>query len=111
VQPYVTTYDGDRDLGALKVWALEQLPVNVANLRKPESLDKFLTADCVNPRHSKEGACVVFFSDQTETPAWLKVVAFSYKGKFAMAEARARNDALALRLDVVGLYKLNPVAP
>ena len=87
-------------MGALKVWALEQLPVHVVNLRKPESMDKFLAGDCLNPKLSKEGACVVYFSDQTETPAWLKVAAHTFKGKFAVAEARARNDALALRLDV-----------
>jgi hypothetical protein len=28
------------------------------------------------------------------------VVAFAHKGRIAMAEARARNDALAFRLDV-----------
>ena len=101
-----TMYEGDRDLGALKVWALEQLPVHVTNLRKPESLDKYLKAECVNPRQSKEGVCLVYFSDQTETPAWLKVAAHSFKGKIAVAEARARNDALALRLDVASYPSL-----
>lgn len=95
-----TPYEGDRDLGALKIWALEQLPIHVTNLRKPESLEKWLTGECKSARHSKEGACVVYFSDQTETPAWLKVLAHTFKGKFAVSEARARNDALALRLDV-----------
>ena len=95
-----TTYEGERELGALKQWAMDQLPVSVVNLRKPETLDKFLLEECVKPKHSKDGACVVYFSDQTETPAWLKVVSFMFKGRVAVAEARARNDALALRLDV-----------
>ena len=72
----------------------------MANLRKAESLDAFLAKDCTSAKLSSDGVCVVYFSDQTETPAWLKVVAHMNKGKVAVAEARARNEALALRLDV-----------
>ena len=89
------SYDGARELGAIASWALEQIPIRVTNLRKPESLDKFLAGGCGADR-----ACVMFFSDQTETPAWLKVAAYRFRDKLAFAEARARNDALASRLDV-----------
>ena len=87
------SYDGEHDLRALKTWTLEQLPVRVANVRKPEGLDAFLQNGC-----GSERACVVFFSDATETPAWLKVAANELRGRFEFAEVRARNEALALRL-------------
>jgi protein disulfide-isomerase-like protein len=32
-----TTYDGERDASSIRAWALDQLPVRVQNLRKPES--------------------------------------------------------------------------
>ena len=89
------SYDGARELAAIKSWALEQIPIRVANLRKPESLDKFLAGGCGADR-----ACVLFFSDQTDTPAWLRVAAYRFRDSLAFAEARARNDALASRLDV-----------
>ena len=95
-----TAYEGERDLASLKQWALEQLPASIANLRKPESLDKFLAGDCVNAKYAKDGACVILFSDQVETPAWLKVASYTAKGRVAFAEARARNEALALRFDL-----------
>jgi protein disulfide-isomerase A6 len=101
-----TAYDGERDLASLKQWALDQLPASIANLRKPESLQKFLTGDCVNARYAKDGACVVLFSDQVETPAWLKVASYTAKGKIAFAEARARNEALALKFDIASFPAL-----
>ena len=101
-----TAYDGERDLASLKQWALDQLPASIANLRKPESLQKFLMGDCVNARYAKDGACVVLFSDQVETPAWLKVASYTAKGKIAFAEARARNEALALKFDIASFPAL-----
>ena len=85
-----TTYEGERDLASLKQWALEQLPASIANLRKPESLDKFLAGDCVNATYAKDGACVILFSDQVETPAWLKVASYTAKGRVAFAELGAK---------------------
>ena len=93
------SYDGERDLSALKTWTLDQLPVRVANVRKPEGLDAFLRNGC-----GSERACVVFFSDATETPAWLKVAANELRGRFEFAEVRARNEALALRLADVAAF-------
>ena len=90
-----TTYDGERDASSIRAWALDQLPVRVQNLRKPESLASFLSGGCGSDR-----ACVVFFSDAIETPAWLKVAAHALKDRVAVAEARSRNDAIATQLDV-----------
>jgi protein disulfide-isomerase-like protein len=96
-----TPYDGERDLSAMKTWALEKLPVNVVNLRRPESLTSFLEKDCADAKKAAaDGVCLVFFSADTETPAWLKVLAHAKKGKVPVAEARARNEALGLPLDV-----------
>ena len=93
------SYDGERDLSSLKHWTLEQLPVRVSNVRKPEGLDAFLRKGC-----GTERACVVFFSDVTETPAWLKVAANELRGRFEFAEVRARNEALALRMTDVAKF-------
>ena len=94
-----TSYDGERSLGSLKAWALEQLPTRVTNVRKPEGLDAFLGNGC-----GAERACVVFFSDATETPAWLKAAAHELRGRFEFAEVRARNERLALQMADVATF-------
>jgi thiol-disulfide isomerase/thioredoxin len=94
-----TSYDGERSLGSLKAWALEQLPTRVTNVRKPEGLDAFLGKGC-----GSERACVVFFSDATETPAWLKAAAHELRGRFEFAEVRARNERLALQMADVATF-------
>ena len=102
------SYDGERDLSSLKQWALEQLPVKLSNIRKQEGLDAFLNGDVSQKRKQShhqcgsERVCVIYFSDTTETPAWLKVASHVLKGKFNFAEVRARNEVLALAvMDVV----------
>ena len=92
------TYDGERDLSSLKTWTLDQLPVNINNVRKPEQLEAFLTEKVKGNRCGREAVCVLFFSDTTETPAWYKVLANTLKGRFFFCEVRARNEGLALQL-------------
>ena len=97
--------DAERTLEGMKRWVLDNLPTShIASLsaRRPETVDKFLGADGAG-RAGAAGAGVVVLHRDFNTPDWLKVLAFKLRGRVAVAEARAGNEAVAARFGVAEL--------
>ena len=95
------TYDGERQMEAIRGWSFDQLPNAVVGLRKLEHLDKYVSTECVNGKLSASGACFLHLSETPETPAWIKAASHAVRGKSATAESKGTNEAIASRLDAV----------
>ncbi|CAM9433631.1 unnamed protein product [Phaeothamnion confervicola] len=92
-------HEGPATAPHLREFALEQLPADhVINLRRLESFQQFLEEDC--RRGAAWGACGVLLTSKFETSPTLKALAYQFRGKVPLAEARGSNEVLSARLGV-----------
>lgn len=86
-------YSGESNaVKPLREFALAQLPEGHAvNLRRPDTVQEFLSEKCSKAGGSESGVCAILFTDKYETSPTVKALAFAYKDRIALGEVRGSN--------------------
>lgn len=89
---------GERELGQLKAWALENMPLSqMTYLRREEAAEDYLGTKC---KKAEWNACAIYFTEDVETLPVIKAVSFYARDRVPFAEVRGANEALGLRYDI-----------
>ena len=101
-------YRGDRSAANIKEWALNLLPKqDVTLLSSQDSLETWLDKECAGSnRKARWGACMILFTDKSQTSPLYKSLALRYRGKLSFGEVQSRNKELTALLGVTNFPTL-----